>query len=312
MCFELIGIWTVFKLLMENKTQTSYCQDMKTCCVLLICSWVHKVKLSKKKKPIPAGTVFPLSFLHLSVPLCPLSLSLSIDTNAYSTHGSVSLEWLSISLSALLSLQLGTCTTILTSRGLPPAPNTLRPSVSLVVSSAVQRGRRRAAGRTPGLTATLSVCLVVGVTACRPALFEQLCRSQHSSVAALTSAVRNASICWHHDARGCVESDASFIRAWARSCLACPLLNASLSAPLHPLPPRACSFFLLCSGDVRPCLQLITGGLGLSEVTALTWACFPRLCTKKTKSNSSTSDLSPPQNSHHESNHCSWRLIWSI
>ena len=101
-----------------------------------------------------------LSCLYLSVPLCPLSLflSLSIDTNAYSTHGSVSLEWLSISLSALLSSQLETCTTILTSRGLHPAPNTLLPSVSLVVSSTVQR-RRPASCRPDSRPHYHTVCL---------------------------------------------------------------------------------------------------------------------------------------------------------
>lgn len=96
-----------------------------------------------------------------SVPLCPLSF----DTNADSTRGSVSLEWLSISLSALLSPQLGTCTTILTSRGLLPAPNTPPPSVSLVVSTTAGLGRSR------GLAATLCVGLVVP-------------HSQHCSVAA--------------------------------------------------------------------------------------------------------------------------------
>lgn len=122
-------------------------------------------KKKKKRKADPWRDC--ISCLYLSVPLCPLSLywhKCLLDT-----HGLVSLEWLSISLSALLSSQLGTCTTILTSRGLLPAPNTLLPSVSLVVSSTVQHGRRRAAGRTHGLTTTLvclSCCWYDGLLSC--------------------------------------------------------------------------------------------------------------------------------------------------
>lgn len=138
---------------------------------------LSKVTLSKKIKPIPEGTVFscPVSiFLSLSV-----FLSLSLLTQMLTRHTPpVSLEWLSISLLALLSLQLGTCTTILTSRGLLPAPNTLLPSVSLVVSSTVQHGWRRAADWIHGPTTTPSVCVVVGMTACCPALLKQLCHCQ--------------------------------------------------------------------------------------------------------------------------------------
>lgn len=55
-------------------------EDMKRHSLLWKC-----VSVKEKKKPIPGGTVR----LYLSVPLCPLST----DTYAYSTHGSVSLEW---------------------------------------------------------------------------------------------------------------------------------------------------------------------------------------------------------------------------
>lgn len=121
--------------------------------------------------PIPGRTTC-LS----SVPLCPLSLL----TQMLARHIALCLwSHQSIGLSALLSLQLGTCTTILTSRGLLPAPSTLLPSVSLVVNSTVEHRRRRAAGLSHGLTATLSVCLVVGMMASCPSLLKQICHPQH-------------------------------------------------------------------------------------------------------------------------------------
>lgn len=142
----------------------------------------------------------------------------------------MSLEWLSISLSALLSLQLGTCTTILTSRGLLPAPNTLLPSVSLVVSS--PGGDELPAG----LTASLPHCHIVCLSCCR---YDSLpsCAlradvpSQHCAV------IKHSPVFFKHlpydGAHGWVESDTSFIRVSAKSCLACPLLLVSLPHHHH-------------------------------------------------------------------------------
>lgn len=118
-------------------------------------------------------------------PTVSLSLCLFTDTNAYSTCLPCLSSGCPISLSALLSLQLGTCTIILTSRGLLPAPNTLLPSVSLVVSSPVSRTR--------GLTSTtvcLSWCQYDGLLCCAlktavplstpPCGYAQICARNHS------------------------------------------------------------------------------------------------------------------------------------
>lgn len=107
-------------------------------CLTVNCNNVCHLK--KCKNQLLSGG--PDSVSLLSSPLAvlshPLSLSLCTDTNAYTTCLLYLSSGCPISLSALLSLQLGTCTTILTSRGLLPAPNTLLPSVSLMVSSTVE------------------------------------------------------------------------------------------------------------------------------------------------------------------------------
>lgn len=152
------------------------------------------------------------SVLPSRCPVSPtVSLCLFTDTNAYSTCLPCLSSGCPISLSALLSLQLGTCTIILTSRGLLPAPNTLLPSVSLVVSSPVSRTR----GLTP-TTVCLSRCQYDGLLCCA---LKNSCAIVNPTLwlrADLRSkSQRAARLQWFPPSHGCVESDRSFIRVWA-------------------------------------------------------------------------------------------------
>lgn len=79
----------------------------------------------------------------------------------------------------------------------------------------------QAAGRIHGLTATLSVCLAVGMTACCPALLKQICHSQHRNVATYLFCVLQTPTCVCSETHSCVESDPSLIRvlSWKLSGL---------------------------------------------------------------------------------------------
>lgn len=148
-------------------------------------------------------------------PLCPLSLLLTPRVPA-------SLQCFSISLSALLSPQPGSCSTILPSRVLPPAPNARPPSVSPAPSSSAELGRSSGGAAASALRVGLVLALNTALGSMQTCVLTPQGRAE---------------------AQGGVESDTSSVRVVWPVC--------TPTTPTSTTIPPLCSSTTLLPGDVH-------------------------------------------------------------